>query len=257
MNKTFFGQNIYRSLALYNIDLNVEYPWSLTAETLTFNLSTTGGIINTATAEMEYDDKTTNINNLFSNLSLIAGQTYILSVSLNEYNGAVSFIPADSTDIVVDMIITETVWHNPAGEDYQLCVNFNSGAADPLTSYAIVSTADSKETTEKQYDLGYNECETEESCFVSEYFASTLKHNSGEAHNNEITVTLDDLATNHSVNIYINNEDGLAYTFEAVDDSNLTYRLNWNNEVTTQLLQTPGSITLNIDILELYSINDE
>ena len=47
MNKTFFGQNIYRissSDTTYNIDVTVNYPWTLSGESVEFRLMQSGTV---------------------------------------------------------------------------------------------------------------------------------------------------------------------------------------------------------------------
>lgn len=255
MNKTFFGQNIYRILTAttYNLDVTVTNPWTIAGEEVTFVLSSSSEEISRANYELEIDIQS-EINDLFSNLSLVKNTTYTLSIENENYSGSANFTVGDVTDIAVALTISQIGWINPGGDAYELCVNIDqTGIADSQLSAVDIYVVDNKSDITKTYsELPFSECGTEESCFLPEYSAALLR--TGETLNiNTFIVTLDNIASNHRANVYLaDEEENVTYEFNALSNTEFELtEVDWR-----QLLRYSNKITLNVVLMEPFALNE-
>lgn len=186
---------------------------------MTFVLSSNSEEISRVNHELEIDIQS-EINNLFSNLSLVKNTTYTLSIENENYGGSVNFTVGDVTDIAIALTISQIGWVNPGGDVYELCVNIDETIADSQLSSVDIYVVDSKDDITKTYsELPFNECGTEESCFLPEYSAALLRHGS-DPNLNTFTVTLDNIASNHRANVYLaDEEENVTYEFNALSET--------------------------------------
>jgi len=187
---------------------------------VTFVLSSSSEEISRVNHELEIGIQS-EINNLFSNLSLVKNTTYTLSIENENHSGSVNFTVGDVTDIAIALTISQIGWVNPGGDVYELCVNIDeTGVADSQLSAVDVYVIDSKTDITKTYsELPFNECGTEESCFLPEHAAALLR-NGSNPNLNVFTVTLDNIASNHRANVYLaDEEENITYEFNALSQT--------------------------------------
>lgn len=250
MNKTFFGQNIYRissSDTTYNIDVTVNYPWTLSGESVEFRLMQATTQLASATKTLEIDIQS-DLDNLFPNLSLNPGQ-YRIQINKTGYNGTVAFtVPENNTsDITVTLNITAVSVQNTM---FNLIMSHGS---DPETNGFNLYSSDGKGNIQ-QYVTWAEPDSLPNQMWIPEFSAALIKNNSIGELQFEITIELDGIADNHAPSIYLSNDRDESAGFSGTYPTFTFDTNNFEGSTTfSKFFSDITQLTLNVELNEYYS----
>ena len=251
MNKTFFGQNIYRiSGHAYNFNVTVKYPWSLFEETVSFDLMQ--GDTKIATTQHTLVTNMENIiPNMFPDIKLTIGH-YRIVINRIGYSGSANFSINDNTENV-DLIlnIEEIYYHNPIG----IAINMD-GISNVKTNNIKIQSTDAKSTSTLDLMWGDDGNEKRHQ-WIPDYSAAFIKGGYVENTNFSMEVTLDEISVNQWAKLFITNNRP-EERIDLQEQDPLTFTLNENDYEGVvswkEFFQDANALVLNVQINESYSL---
>ena len=256
MSNFFFGQNVYKfaSSTSYNITLTVNYPWTLSGETVAFKLMQgTTQVGSTVNVDLEVGIETE--TQLFTGVALSAG-TYRIQLSTTTINGITYTAPAQtftisdtsSNNINLEFNITAATYTNTM---FNLVM---ASAADAQTTSVYLSSADGKDEVNETIQWN-NPDSLPNKMWLPNYAASLIKNNATGKLDFNVNVTLDAISNNHIASVYLSNNRGETAGFNGSGTEFTFETNNFDGSVSfNRFFSDITKLTLNIELHEYYNV---